>query len=139
MDKLTVNRMAGWINARQGEELSEVLRNSAEPDGSNNGRSEVDDTGAAHAFVAAKEKMLFDEHVEGRPAGQKKKLVRCNEGKAVGHVCVKRGVRVVRPLNKEACEALSYAAHAIRTLPQRIQEAIEAGRDLGLELEDYKP
>jgi hypothetical protein len=128
--------MAGWIKGRQGEELSEVLRNTTEPDGHNKGRSDVDDACTAHAFMAAKAKALYGEHREGPPARQKKRA-RCTDGKAVEGACVKRGVRVVRPLRKEACDELSYAAHAIRTLPQRIQAVVEAGRELGLE--DYKP
>jgi hypothetical protein len=132
VSKLDVNRMTGWIKGRQGEELSEVLRNSTEPDGRNNGRSDVDDAGTAHAFIAAKEKALYGEHREGPPAREKKKRVRCTDGKAAEGLCVKRGVRVARPLGKEACEELSYAAYVLKTLPQRIQEAIEAGRELGV-------
>ena len=124
--------MTGWIKGRQGEELSEVLRNTTEPDGHNNGRSHVDDADTAHAFIAAKEKVLFGEHREGPPARRKKKRIRCTEGKAAERACVKRGVRVVHPLSEEACEELSYAAHALKTLPQRIQEAIDAGRELGV-------
>lgn len=133
MDKLTVNRMARWIKGRQGEELSEVLRNSTEPDGRNNGRSDVDDAGTAHAFIAAKEKALYGEHREGPPARQKKKKkARCTDGKAAEGLCVKRGVRLAHHLDKDTSEQLSYMAYTLRTLPQRIQEAIEAGRELGV-------
>ena len=47
--------MAGWIKGRQGEELSEVLRNTPEPDGHNNGNADVDDNGGAHAFLQSME------------------------------------------------------------------------------------
>ena len=56
--------MARWKKGRQGEELSEVLRNTPEPNGQNNGKDEVDDTGAAHAWVAAREEALHGEHAE---------------------------------------------------------------------------
>lgn len=109
-----------------------MLRNATEPDGHNNGRSDVDDAGTAHAFMAAKEKALYGEHREGPQARQKKKRVRCTEGKAAEGACVKRGVRLAHHLDKDTSEQLSYMAYALRTLPQRIQEAIEAGRELGV-------
>ena len=56
--------MTRWKKGRQGEELSEVLRNSAEPDGRNNGKDHVDDAGTAHAWMAAREEALRGEHAE---------------------------------------------------------------------------
>jgi hypothetical protein len=61
--------MARWIKARQGEELSEVLRNSAEPDGCNNGKDHIDDAGTAHAWMAAREEALRGEHAERKKPG----------------------------------------------------------------------
>jgi len=56
--------MTRWKKGRQGEELSEVLRNSAEPDGRNNGKDHLDDAGTAHAWMAAQEEALHGEHTE---------------------------------------------------------------------------
>ena len=56
--------MTQWKKGRQGEELSEVLRNSAEPDGHNNGKDHVDDAGTAHAWMAVREEALHGEHAE---------------------------------------------------------------------------
>ena len=64
--------MGRWIKGRQGEELSEVLRNSTEPDGHNNGKAEVDDAGTAHAFMAAKEEAMFGDHGEAERHRKKK-------------------------------------------------------------------
>jgi hypothetical protein len=61
--------MAQWKKGRQGEELSEVLRNSTEPDGHNNGKDHVDDAGTAHALIAAREEALHGEHAERRKPG----------------------------------------------------------------------
>ena len=117
MCKLTVNRMAEWIKGRQGEELSEVLRNSTEPDGHNNGKDHLDDAGTAHAFMAAKEEALYGEHGEAQPLRARNKRSRCSSGKAVEAACVKRFTRVERQLPKEHWDALDYAAYALRVLP----------------------
>jgi hypothetical protein len=61
--------MARWKKGRQGEELSEVLRNTPEPNGQNNGKDDVDDTGAAHAWMAVREEALHGEHAERRRPG----------------------------------------------------------------------
>ncbi len=50
---------------RQGEALSEVLLNTPEPDGSNNGKPDVDDAGTAHALTAAHEEAKYDDRREG--------------------------------------------------------------------------
>jgi hypothetical protein len=130
--KLTVNGMAKWIKGRQGEELSEVLRNTPEPDGHNNGKAHVDDAGTAHAFMAAKEKVMYDEHGEARPTSSLQKRSRCSSGKAVEAACVKSLTRVERQLSKEAWEPLDYAAYALRVLPLRVQEAVDEARKQGL-------
>ena len=49
--------------------MSEVLRNSAESDGRNNGRDHVDDAGTAHAWMAAREGALHGEHAERKKPG----------------------------------------------------------------------
>lgn len=64
---------------------------------------------------------------------------RCRQGKSVKGLCVHEWVQVGEVIDPKYTDPLDYAAHAIRTLPERIQAVIEAGRDLGLELEDYKP
>ena len=95
--------------ARQGEELQENLAYAAPKD---------DGPGRATA---------------------RSKGARCRDGKSVKGLCVKEWVRVEEAIDPRYTDPLDYAAHAIRTLPERIQAVIEAGRDLGLELEDYKP
>lgn len=50
-----------------------MLRNATEPDGHNNGKAHVDDAGTAHAFMAAKEKVMYDEHNESEKKKKKKK------------------------------------------------------------------
>lgn len=132
MHKLTVNGMAKWTKGRQGEELSEVLRNTPEPDGHNNGKAHVDDAGTAHAFMAAKEKVMYDQHNEVQPTRAPKKRSRCSSGKAVEAACVKRLTRVERQLPKEHWEALDYASYALRVLPLRVQEAVDEARKQGL-------
>ena len=56
--------MTRWKKGRQGEELSEVLRNTSGPHGQNNGKGHVDDAGTAHAWMAAREEALHGEHAE---------------------------------------------------------------------------
>jgi len=94
-----------------------VLRNTPEPDGHNNGKAHVDDAGTAHALMAAKEKVMYDEHGETRQLKARKKRSRCSSGKAVEATCVKRLTRVERQLPKELWDALDYAAYALRVLP----------------------
>jgi hypothetical protein len=99
-------------NAKQGEELQENL-----------------------AYAAPNDRAR-------QPPGKettRSKRTRCTQGKSVKSLCVKSTARVTQPLSNEFGEALDYAAHAIRTRPERIQAVIDAGRELGLELEDYKP
>lgn len=49
--------------------MSEVLRNTLEPNGQNNGKDEVDDAGTAHAWMAAREEALHGEHTERKKPG----------------------------------------------------------------------
>jgi|688.fasta_scaffold1853576_2 hypothetical protein len=56
--------MKKWKRLRQGEELSETLLNTAEPDGRNNGKPDVDDPGTAHALTAAIEEAKYGDHSE---------------------------------------------------------------------------
>jgi hypothetical protein len=44
-----------WKKMRQGEEKAEVALNTSEPDGSNNGKTHVDDADTAHGFTHQKE------------------------------------------------------------------------------------
>ena len=110
--------MAKWIIGRQGEELSEVQRNSTEPDGHNSGKDHVDDAGTAHAFMAAKEEALYGEQGEPRPSSYRNKRSRCSRGKAAEAACVKHLTRVERQVPKEHWGALDYAACALRELPE---------------------
>ncbi len=100
-------------NAKQGEELQENLAFAA-PNNNSPGHAE-------------------------KKQPTKSKRTRCTQGKSVKGLCVKSTARVTQPLSSELREALAYAGHAIRTRPQRIQAVVDAGRELGLDLEDYKP
>lgn len=99
--------------ARQGEELQEHL-----------------------AFAAAKDERA------GRVTtvtSKRGKQSRCTRGKSVKGLCVQDWVPVHEALDPRCTTPLDYAAHYMRTLPERIQAVIDAGRELGLELEDYRP
>ncbi len=100
-------------NAKQGEELQENL-----------------------AFAAP------NDDRPGQATGKKpsrSKRARCTQGKSVKGACVKEWARVVEVIDPRYSDPLAYAAHYLHTRPARIQAVIDAGRELGLDLEDYKP
>lgn len=48
-----------WKSMRAGEEKAEALLNAGEPDGRNNGKTDVDDAGGAHAFLQSMEEAKY--------------------------------------------------------------------------------
>jgi hypothetical protein len=56
--------MKKWKRLRQEEELSETLLDTAEPDGHNNGKPDVDAPGTAHALTAVIKNAKYGDHSE---------------------------------------------------------------------------